>query len=204
MTPCVFWCFFFLLFPTHWDVTVTVSCRDGCFIGRKQRGGERGWNVLLSGGRVHGQAGPCVGASPRTLMLSTLTEEGDIAPRNWILPNCHFPLEKKDLEAVVKKLSENIPETCGWPVQNLSRVSRVPSSRWTSFASFLAMYTPCSSSNSGRMGRDWWLCLALRPSPPFFFPEPNTRHVCMCVLYLPSQHILMTLYSTACLSYLGP
>lgn len=45
------WLRAFLVFQTHWDVTMTVSCRDGCFVLRNKRVGER-WNVLLKCGTL--------------------------------------------------------------------------------------------------------------------------------------------------------
>lgn len=37
------------------------------------------------------------------LVLSKLTEIVEITPRDWIMPNCHFPLGKRDLGVVVRE-----------------------------------------------------------------------------------------------------
>lgn len=67
------WLHVFLLLQTRWGVTANVPGRDGGFVLRSKRVGERRWNALLNVVRSRRHAGSCVEAQPSCLV-------------NWLRP----------------------------------------------------------------------------------------------------------------------
>ena len=53
---------FFLIFQTHWDVTMNVNCRDGGFVLRNKHVGEDDHDVLLTVLPFRRRVGLCVEA----------------------------------------------------------------------------------------------------------------------------------------------
>lgn len=174
MTPC------FLIFQTHWDITMNVNHRSGCFVLRNQCVGERWWKCTTE--RSTSTAGETVCWSMVPVLTCTLTEIVGNTPRDWTMPNCHFYLEKRDLEWSRGNRASR------WPPDSILKTWLLMSPEWV-FSVPSSGGPGClfpSDGNSGVVSCPGWqerdrvLSLALHPLFFFFFQNQITE-TCVCV-----------------------